>query len=43
MASNSLSSYDSFNLGLHVGDQPQLVKQNRNSFTKIAQLPSQPY
>lgn len=39
---NSLPPYDSFNLGLHVGDQPRLVTQNRNSLMKIAQLPTQP-
>ncbi|HGJ5864863.1 MAG TPA: purine nucleoside phosphorylase YfiH [Arsenophonus nasoniae] len=39
---DSLSPYDSFNLGLHVGDQPRLVIQNCNSLMKIAQLPTQP-
>ncbi|MFS1537835.1 MAG: purine nucleoside phosphorylase YfiH [Candidatus Phlomobacter fragariae] len=39
---NSLAPYDSFNLGLHVGDQLRLVEQNRNSLMKIAQLPTQP-
>ncbi|WGL99057.1 purine nucleoside phosphorylase YfiH [Arsenophonus sp. aPb] len=39
---DSLPPYDSFNLGLHVGDQARLVKQNRNSLMKIAQLPTQP-
>ncbi|CAA2929511.1 laccase domain-containing protein [Arsenophonus endosymbiont of Bemisia tabaci] len=40
---DSLPPYDSFNLGLHVGDQTRLVEQNRSSLMKIAQLPTQPY
>lgn len=40
---DSLPPYDSFNLGLHVGDQTRLVEQNRSSLMKLAQLPTQPY
>ncbi|HGJ5876579.1 MAG TPA: purine nucleoside phosphorylase YfiH [Arsenophonus sp.] len=38
----SLSPYDSFNLGLHVGDDPRLVKQNRHKLVNMAQLPTPP-
>ncbi|MGP1958870.1 MAG: hypothetical protein ACTS7E_02550 [Arsenophonus sp. NC-CH8-MAG3] len=38
MDGDSLSLYDSFNLGLHIGDQLRLVKQNCNSLMKVAQL-----
>ncbi|MGP1947301.1 MAG: laccase domain-containing protein [Arsenophonus sp. NC-PG7-MAG3] len=43
ISGDSLSHYDTFNLGLHVEDQSQLVKQNRNILMKITQLPSEPY
>lgn len=36
----SLPPYDSFNLGMHVGDNPQHVKQNREMFYR--ELPSEP-
>ncbi|VAW49826.1 FIG00003370: Multicopper polyphenol oxidase [hydrothermal vent metagenome] len=38
----SFSPFDSFNLALHVGDNPKHVAQNRQRLIKHAQLPSSP-
>ncbi|HHZ87933.1 MAG TPA: peptidoglycan editing factor PgeF [Chromatiaceae bacterium] len=38
----SLPPYDSFNLADHVGDDPQAVCRNRERFTSLLMLPTQP-
>lgn len=38
----SLAPYDSFNLALHVGDDPTTVVKNRNFLRKVAHLPNEP-
>ncbi len=35
--------YESFNLALHVGDEPDAVKQNRQTLTRVLNLPSEPH
>ena len=36
----SLPPYDSFNLALHVGDEPKAVQQNRQKLQKNLKIPS---
>ncbi|NHB92481.1 purine nucleoside phosphorylase YfiH [Photorhabdus cinerea] len=38
----SLPPYDSLNLGKHVGDNPDVVDQNRQILAEVAELPQQP-
>ncbi len=38
----SHTPYDSLNLGMHVGDNPEHVMRNRKTLVKTLQLPSQP-
>tara|TARA_R110001606_G_scaffold399310_1_gene584783 strand:+ start:111364 stop:112107 length:744 start_codon:yes stop_codon:yes gene_type:complete len=38
----SLPPYNGFNLGTHVGDQPDTVIKNRNYLVDVAQLPESP-
>jgi hypothetical protein len=39
----SLGVYDSFNLGIHVGDDPQQVAANRRLLREALNLPTEPY
>lgn len=39
----SLPPYDSLNLGMHVGDRPQSVQQNRECLVSAAGLPQMPH
>jgi YfiH family protein len=38
----SFAPYDSLNLAMHVGDQPELVEKNRRELTKALSIPSAP-
>lgn len=38
----SIAPYDNFNLGEHVGDNPEHVTENRKTLVKALQLPSEP-
>lgn len=42
LAGNSVSPYDSFNLGTHVGDDPDAVLSNRRQLIQELQLPAEP-
>jgi YfiH family protein len=42
MAGYSKSPYDSNNLGLHVGDNEELVKKNRQQLRELLNLPNEP-
>lgn len=39
----SKGCYDSFNLAAHVGDDPDLVQQNRERLCTVLQLPAEPH
>ena len=39
----SRNAYASFNLAMHVGDQPEDVRENRGAMMQILRLPSEPY
>lgn len=39
---SSIGNYDSLNPAIHVGDDPEIVKQNRKTIRKILNLPSEP-
>ena len=39
----SLAPYDSLNMGMHVGDNPRHVEQNRHALVQYLQLPSPPH
>ncbi len=40
---NSLGDYESFNLAKHVGDDPELVDENRRQLKTFLQLPAEPH
>lgn len=42
LGGHSIAPYDSFNLGMHVGDVPQLVEKNREQLVKQGKLPEYP-
>ncbi|HDY84662.1 hypothetical protein LCGC14_0661110 [marine sediment metagenome] len=42
LGGSSLPPYDGFNLGTHVGDEPNTVIKNRDYLVELAQLPESP-